>query len=240
MKIVSNLIFFLPLTAMLITSCKKDRAIPVSLTQPANHSPKADAGSDQIIILPKNSATIFGDASYDPDANDRIASYRWIKISGPDTFNIVNPSVAVTEVTNLVKGIYEFELEAIDMAGLYAKDTVAITVNSAPIVIQNQGRELIFANLTWLNNSAGKYIYTETPTMPNGYSIDSIISVSLYNWFALFGGTPGWREITKDGRTIGPFYYKIQNGKIVVYRYYDTYSLGLTYFVYNSVRVIFF
>jgi len=247
MKIVLNLIFFMPFAVMLITSCKKDQPILISLTQrlvppqppSPNHPPKANAGTDQTIVLPKNSTTIFGDASYDPDANDRIASYKWTKISGPDTFNIVNPSVAVTEVTNLVMGVYRFELEVIDMGGLYAKDTVAVSVHSPSIVIQSQGRELIFTNLTWLNNSASRYVYAETPTMPNGYSTDSIISVSLYAWFALFG-TPGWREISKDGLTTGIFYYKVQNGKIVVYKYYDTYNSGLTFLVYNSVRVIFF
>jgi hypothetical protein len=51
-------------------------------------------------------------------------SYQWIKISGPSSFTITNANAVQTQVTNLVEGVYQFELKVTDIAGLFAKDTV--------------------------------------------------------------------------------------------------------------------
>ena len=53
------------------------------------------------------------------------------KISGPDTFKIVQPTAARTTVNKLVKGVFEFELKVTDAEGLFSKDTVQVTVNAA-------------------------------------------------------------------------------------------------------------
>ena len=51
-----------------------------------NKPPIANAGADQIIVLPKDSAVLDGNASTDPDGT--ITSYKWAKISGPVSSNI--------------------------------------------------------------------------------------------------------------------------------------------------------
>ena len=68
-----------------------------------------------------------GSASTDPE--NSILSYAWSKISGPSSFNIVNPNSMQTNVTNLSRGAYQFELTVTDAGGLFSKDTMMVTVN---------------------------------------------------------------------------------------------------------------
>jgi hypothetical protein len=91
-----------------------------------NRPPVANAGADQPITLPSNSVNLNGSASTDPDNN--ITSYQWTKISGPSSFNIANPNSVQTQATNLVEGVYQFELKVTDAGGLFDKDTVQVTV----------------------------------------------------------------------------------------------------------------
>jgi N-acetylneuraminic acid mutarotase len=95
-----------------------------------NHPPVANAGADQTITLPVNVVTLNGSSSTDQDNN--ITSYAWTKISGPSSFNIANANAVQTQVTNLVEGVYEFELKVTDAGGLFSKDTMRLTVNSSP------------------------------------------------------------------------------------------------------------
>ncbi|MDQ6757120.1 MAG: PKD domain-containing protein [Bacteroidota bacterium] len=105
--------------------------VKVIVNNPAvNQPPVANAGVDQIITLPFNSAILNGSASTDPDNN--ITGYNWTKISGPSSFNIANANAVQTQVTNLVQGIYQFELKVTDAGGLFSKDTVLIIVNPIP------------------------------------------------------------------------------------------------------------
>ena len=56
-------------------------------------------------------------------------TYKWKKISGPDKYKIVSPDSAVTNVTDLVEGIYKFELTATNSHGLFSRDTMTLTVS---------------------------------------------------------------------------------------------------------------
>jgi len=96
---------------------------------PINQAPAANAGSDKIITLPVNSVLISGNGT-DPDGT--IVSYRWTKISGPSQYTIVAPNQAQTEFTNLVQGVYEFELAVTDNQGAIARDVVRVTVEAEP------------------------------------------------------------------------------------------------------------
>src|SRR5688572_15223131 len=90
-----------------------------------NRPPVANAGADQPITLPTNSVNLNGSAT-DPDNN--ITSYQWSKISGPSSFTIANPNSVQTQLTNLVEGVYQFELKVTDAGGLFDKDAVQVTV----------------------------------------------------------------------------------------------------------------
>ena len=91
-----------------------------------NYSPVANAGVDQTITLPLNTITLDGGKSTDP--NNNITGYQWTEISGPSSFTIANANAVQTQVTNLVPGIYQFELKVTDARGLLDKDTTQVTV----------------------------------------------------------------------------------------------------------------
>jgi len=94
----------------------------------ANRPPIANAGADQLITLPANAVTLDGSASTDPDNN--FIGYSWAKISGPSLFSISNPTSTQPQLTNLVEGVYQFELTVTDFFGLFSKDTAMVIVNT--------------------------------------------------------------------------------------------------------------
>jgi hypothetical protein len=118
--------FFLATLLLFADSCKDEPVNPP--TNPVNRRPIAKAGKDTSIWLPANLAQLNGDNSYDPDNN--ITSYHWTKQSGPDSFIIVSPNAVVTDITGLVKGVYEFQLTVTDAEGEISKDICRVYVNS--------------------------------------------------------------------------------------------------------------
>lgn len=109
-----------------------------------NQLPIVNAGSAQTITAPENAVTLTGTAS-DPDGS--IASYSWIRQSGPSGAVIANPNSATTEVSGLVTGTYQFQLTVTDNSGASASDVVQITVlppaNQPPIV--DAGEDIEFS-----------------------------------------------------------------------------------------------
>jgi len=93
-------------------------------------SPSANAGSDQTITLPASSATLTGSGS---EANGTIVSYAWTQVSGPGTATIGTAGQAVTTVSGLVQGVYQFRLRVTDALSITASDIVTVTVNAAPV-----------------------------------------------------------------------------------------------------------
>lgn len=47
---------------------------------------------------------------------------------GPSQYKIESPTLAHTKVTNLVEGIYQFELKVTNRYGLSSRDTMVLTV----------------------------------------------------------------------------------------------------------------
>ena len=119
-------------SALLFISCKKEKEIDPNPPLPAiNKPPFAHAGQDQTITLPASSVTLSGSSSTDPDNN--ISAYQWTKIAGPSSYSIINASSIQTQASNLVEGVYQFELKVTDAGGLFQKDTVQVTVNPEPL-----------------------------------------------------------------------------------------------------------
>ena len=94
-----------------------------------NNLSTANAGSDQTITLPINIITLSGVGS---SLTENIKSYLWSKILGPATGSITNKNAAVTSVTSLTKGAYQFELKVLDDNNNVSRDTMHVTVNPAP------------------------------------------------------------------------------------------------------------
>jgi len=109
--ILASFIFILTAVS---SGCKKNKD---SLT--------ANAGTGRAIVLPRDSVTLTGTGV---SIGGSIASYHWVKKSGPTQGMIVSPNSASTLVIGLVVGTYEFELTVTDSNGIIASDRILITV----------------------------------------------------------------------------------------------------------------
>jgi len=126
-KIINYSTCILLIETLLYISCQKK--FNCEDCKEGNKPPIAYAGKDTVIILPVDPVMLDGSISTDPDGIIKI--FHWEKISGPVAFNIQDASAAATLVKNIISGSYEFELRVTDNAGLWAKDTIKITVDSA-------------------------------------------------------------------------------------------------------------
>ena len=107
--------------------------VQVAVNAAANNAaptamPVANAGSNQSITLPTNTGSLNGSGSV---AGGTISSYNWMQISGPSSGNIADANSSSTSVTNLVQGVYVFQLKVTDNNNNSNTSTVQITVNSS-------------------------------------------------------------------------------------------------------------
>ncbi|MEN9582397.1 MAG: hypothetical protein RL641_351 [Candidatus Parcubacteria bacterium] len=141
-----------------------------------NTSPTANAGVDQAITLPTNSATLGGLGS---DLDGTIASYAWTKISG-GTATFINASSASTSVSGLTQGTYVFRLTVTDDQGATGQDTMTIVVSSvAPSnqpPIANAGAD------TTITLPTSSVILSGSGSDPDG-------TIASYSWVKVSGGT---------------------------------------------------
>jgi|GEM_PF-294801 len=91
-------------------------------------TPVANAGPDQVITLPVNSATLTGSGS---EVNGTITGYAWTQVNGPAAAVFGSADKATTTVGSLVQGIYTFQLTVTDNSGVEAVDVIKVTVNPA-------------------------------------------------------------------------------------------------------------
>ncbi len=169
----------------------------------SNALPVSNAGTDQTITLPTNSVTLSGSAT---DADGTVASYAWVKVSGPTSFNIVNPAAASTLVNNLAQGVYQFRLDATDNLGAVGSDQVQVTVNSG-------------ANLPPVSNSGVDQIITagSVPTFTTlfGDASDPDGSIDSVRWTQVSGpstatiGTPTNVSTTVNGLIVGAYTFRL-------------------------------
>lgn len=144
---------FLP-GILLVFSCKKEYSC--ENCREINLRPIANAGPDQVVTLPLDSAFLNGASSFDPDGT--ITGWRWTKIAGPATFIISTPMGAITPVKNLVAGTYQFELNVTDNGGLSSRDTMIVivdplvTINHPPVANAGGDVSLIVSSLPIAGN----------------------------------------------------------------------------------------
>ncbi|MRI02446.1 T9SS type A sorting domain-containing protein, partial [Kriegella sp. EG-1] len=89
-------------------------------------APIANAGTEVIVTLPNNTATLNGSGT-DPDGGD--ITYEWSQIDGPTNAGIANTTSATTNISNLAQGIYIFRLTVTDDENEVGTDEVVVTVN---------------------------------------------------------------------------------------------------------------
>lgn len=98
----------------------------------ATPEPTANAGPDQQVALPIDSATLSGTAT---DLDGTIVAYHWAQVSGPALATIADPAAAMTSAGDFYEGTYVFELTVTDNDGLTGSDQVAIMVTNPPLNI---------------------------------------------------------------------------------------------------------
>jgi hypothetical protein len=142
-----------------------------------NQIPTANAGTDQTITLPTNTVTISGSGK---DADGTISSYQWTKISGPTGGTIKDANSPNTDVTDLVEGVYQFELKVTDNQGATGKSTMQITVNAAvnssPTADAGTDQTIVLPTNSVTLSGSGK---------------DSDGTISSYEWSKISGPSSG-------------------------------------------------
>jgi hypothetical protein len=173
--IAKYILMVLVLLVLINTSCKKERSCEGCNEN--NKPPIAIAGPDQVITLPTDSVSLDGSSSSDPDGT--ISEWLWTKITGPASSTIVSVTKEKTVVNNLDTGIYRFELKVTDNAGLFAKDTIQITVidpsqpNRPPIANAGTDQTIILP--------------TNTVTLDASGSTDPENNIASYFWTKISG-----------------------------------------------------
>jgi len=136
--------------------------------------PVADAGADRTISLPENTVILDGSGSTAPSGS--ISSYTWSKVSGPSGETITTLNSAVTSVTGLAEGVYQFQLKVTDTNGAVSSSIITITVSAAvtpPIADAGSSQAITLPyNTVTLDGSAS--------TAPAG-------NISSYNWSKISG-----------------------------------------------------
>ncbi len=147
------------------------------IVQPSivNQAPSALAGTNQTIQLPTNTITLFGNGS---DNDGSIVGYLWAKISGP-TATLINDALPNLSITNMLEGVYVFQLVVTDDDGATGSDNVTVTVlssaaNNPPLA--NAGADM---SINLPTNSANI----------SGNGSDSDGSIQSYLW-ELISGPP--------------------------------------------------
>ena len=107
---------------------------------PLNYSqPVADAGADQLVVLPQNTAVLDGSASTDPGGAS--LNHQWTQVYGPSVLQLAAPGSAQTTVSGLIPGVYLLRLD-VDNGSYSDQDEVYLissTTNNLPpaVVIQS-------------------------------------------------------------------------------------------------------
>ncbi len=107
-----------------------ENVITVTVNQEAL-PPVANAGTEQVIVLPVNE--IFLDGSASVAQTGSINSYNWLKLSGPANEVISTPDEKITRVSNLLEGVYKFQLTVTDENGGSSTASVSIIVKASPL-----------------------------------------------------------------------------------------------------------
>lgn len=145
---------------------------------PINQFPIANAGADTTITSPASTANLNGSASYDPDGT--IILYNWIQLSGQNASTITSAGSAITTVSGLIPGIYQYQLTVTDNNSATATSIVRVTVNVPP-------------NLPPTANAGvdqQKILPVNTATL-SGSGNDPDGSITAYHWDKISGPSGG-------------------------------------------------
>ncbi|WP_088340977.1 PKD domain-containing protein [Robiginitalea sediminis] len=122
---------------------------------PESLPPVVDAGADQEIVLPADTAVLTGTAT-DPDGGN-IVTYAWTQQSGPANATFTGADTETLTASGLQEGVYVFRLTATDDEGQTGFDEVTVTViQTQPPVVEAGPNQTIAlpVNSVFLNGTA--------------------------------------------------------------------------------------
>jgi ribosomal protein L14 len=175
--------------------------VTVGSSSGTNVPPVANAGTNQTITLPTNTATLSGSGT---DADGTISAFSWSMVSGPSANTIQTPNTAVASLTGLVAGTYSYRLTVTDNGGATGTADVSVTVNPPP----NQPP---FASA---GNAISVTLPANTATL-TGQASDADGTVVSTVWTKVSGPaggtltTPNSTSTTITGLTAGSYLYKL-------------------------------
>jgi poly(3-hydroxybutyrate) depolymerase len=165
----------------------------------SNKIPKANAGTDQSVMLPTNSITITGSGT---DADGTIVQYNWAQLAGA-TATLTNAGTNKVTVSGLATGIYTFRLVVKDDKGSIASDEVNIyvktTTNALPVAKAGSDKTVVLpANTITLAGSGSD---------TDGYIVS-------YSWSKIAGGSAtlsgtNTSSLTASGMTAGTYTFRL-------------------------------
>ncbi|UZR98134.1 PKD domain-containing protein [Chondrinema litorale] len=170
-------------------------------TEPTDELPLVSAGDNKEITLPTNSVSLSGTGS-DPDGGN--VTYLWSQISGPSQSTITDSTSTNAQITDLIAGVYVFDLKVTDDEANVVHDSVSVTVNEAPspscsgnVTLANQqevdkfnceeftGNIYIGGNIssdiTNLNSLSGLKVINGSLIISNNPSLTSLSGLSSLN-----------------------------------------------------------
>lgn len=122
-----------------------------------------NAGIDQTILLPDNFCTLYGGKPFSkPSAGARLTSFVWSQVSGPNTATfsryadsavMINSLDSAVFVSNMVEGVYTFQVTVKDSKGATASDQVKITIKKC--VINPNPKTITFTTTVYAPIDAG-------------------------------------------------------------------------------------
>ncbi|MBS1655950.1 MAG: PKD domain-containing protein, partial [Bacteroidetes bacterium] len=166
--------------------------IKITVSVSPNNPPVAKAGPDQRIAynlqtcsMDPSFITLDGSPSFDPDGT--IVSYQWSLIAA-DNYSVIitNPNTAVTTVTNLTPGTYQFKLTVTDNQGATGQDTLIVTSGNTnrpvvPAQLIQVGDLSIKRKLGAVVASGNKIFFAGGTTPPTSPGLHPSSRVDIYD-----------------------------------------------------------
>jgi len=166
--------------------------------EPNNIPPVVNAGVDQSVITPPNSATLTGTAT---DSDGTIASSIWSQVNGPTSATIATPNSLSTSLTNLQPGTYVFSLSATDDKGNSGLDEVTVNVSSnlPPTAFAGDPIEVVLP---------------DSDTLLTGGGSDPDGTIASYLWTQVSGtsattSSPTQSSLSVSGLSIGTYVFRL-------------------------------
>ncbi len=205
---------------------------------PQQQDPVADAGEDQVVLLPTTSVTLNGTGS---DPNGGTVTFLWNQVSGPNTATLSGENTTNLSVTDMVEGVYVFRLTVTNNRNNSVYDEVSVSVEEEVLAIRinSGGPAYTFNIVEWAadqsftggttfsnniaiaNTSNDKLYQTERYASSGTLVYDIPVNDGTYDlnlhFAEIFHGVPGQGSAGGEGSRV--FNIEVENGQVQIDNY---------------------